>query len=170
MASLNLVEAVSSKQVSAPDDFPTLPDLNIPSIPNDVSTSIVLPKPKQGLIQSILQKATSVFSAYSDAQSLKGYTLRETDKVRTFLGKHTFLIALLNEASYKIRDYFPESELFLRIFTSQESVNDSSLVILIGTSYTPKETLERLDQLESDWWIDAVDRTHGKLSINVEFQ
>lgn len=64
----------------------------------------------------------------------------------------------------------PHSPLFLEVFTDSEAVNESQLVIFIATNLTPDKAVERLDQLDEDWWLDALEQSQGKLCINLEFR
>jgi hypothetical protein len=90
-------------------------------------------------------------------------------QVLNFVGEHPFLRPLLVEAPGFIEKYFSGSKLFLKVFTDPEAVGKHHLVIFIATKYGSKETLERLDQLDEAWWLAALDKAQGKLSINVTF-
>lgn len=98
------------------------------------------------------------------------YVFRNRAEVIWFLEKYPFLVSLLLEAYDKIGKYFPHSPLFLEVFTDSEAVNESQLVIFIATNLTPDKAVERLDQLDEDWWLDALEQSQGKLCINLEFR
>lgn len=97
------------------------------------------------------------------------YLFREPAKVTEFLESYPFLISLLLEAYDTIRNYFPDAQVFLEVIADQEAVNYKELVIFIATDLKPDEALDRLDQFDENWWLDASDRARGKLSIHVEF-
>lgn len=97
------------------------------------------------------------------------YTLKEQEDVIAFIKVYPFVINFLFEAEDKIHSYFPESELFLRMFNNPEAMDDTYLLIQIRTTFSPKETLQRFNQLEDEWWLDTLVSTKGKLSINVKY-
>src|SRR5260221_57661 len=97
------------------------------------------------------------------------YIFRKPERVSEFLEIHPFLKPILQEARAKIADYFPDSSVFLEIFVEPEEIASSRLVAYIKSGFSAEETLEKLHQLDNDWWLDAVDKTDEKLSINVEF-
>jgi hypothetical protein len=98
------------------------------------------------------------------------YTLREPREVLSFLEKNKFLMPLLIEARFKIRNHFPNSRIFLEVDTDPEDINDQQLVAFIATNLPPHEALRELKQFDEDWWLDALDRANGKLCINAEFE
>ncbi|MDI6792306.1 MAG: hypothetical protein QME81_05485 [bacterium] len=98
------------------------------------------------------------------------YAFRERGEVLWFLERYPFLGSLLLEASGKIGSYFPDSQLFLEVFTDPETINNYQLVISIATNLAPNEAVERLEWFDEDWWLDALDRAQEKLCINVEFR
>lgn len=97
------------------------------------------------------------------------YTLRERAEVMPFLERYPFLTSLLLEAYSKVKEYFPDSQAFLEIVGDPEETDDDQLVLFIATNSDPDEALERLDQFDENWWLDALDRAQGKLGISVEF-
>jgi hypothetical protein len=97
------------------------------------------------------------------------YTFRDGATVRAFLARYPFLISLLLEASLKISSFFPEREASLQIITDPEAAADEQLMVIIIETSSPEEVYDRLERLDSEWWIGAVDRAKGRLCINVEF-
>lgn len=107
----------------------------------------------------------------SELQRLdQAYTFRNREKVLELIDGNAFLVPLLAEAYSAITKCFPHVQLFLSTFSDPEGLDEERLVIFIASNFTPEETLKKLDQLDDDWWLEALDRTYGKLSINVEFQ
>src|SRR4051812_32300169 len=74
-------------------------------------------------------------------------------QVLDFIGDFPFLSPLLAEAPGFIEKYFPTSKLSLKKFIDPEAADKSHLVIFISSNYAPKETLEKLDQLDDEWWL-----------------
>lgn len=105
------------------------------------------------------------------------YTFIERDGVFQFLEDHDFLAPLLLEAHDRIDDYFPSSHLFLSVVVDPEAVltddaasNVDTLVLSIATRLDPIAAMEKLDQLDHNWWLDALPQAQGKLCINLGFQ
>ena len=98
------------------------------------------------------------------------YTFRKREEVLWFLESYPFLVSLLLEAYDNIGSYFPYTQIFLEVVTDPEASDDYQLVIFIATNFAPDEALGRLERLDEDWWLDALDQAQGKLCINVEFR
>jgi hypothetical protein len=73
------------------------------------------------------------------------------------------------EAHANIRQFFPSSPVTLEVVTDPEDTGSSQLVAFISTSDDPKKVFERLQQLDTQWWLNAMDRAQGKFHINVAF-
>jgi hypothetical protein len=105
------------------------------------------------------------------------YTLTHRDLVLRFLNEHVSLVPLLIEAYGQIEVHFPPSRLFLDVVTDPEVAGDEAgerdseeLILSIATQLDVQEALDRLAQLDNDWWLAALPRADGKLCINLEFQ
>ena len=98
------------------------------------------------------------------------YTFRDREKVLNFLDEYPFLMQLLMDAYPVIRQHFPYTPLTLRLMNDPEMIGDTHLLILITTDYGADETLQRLDRIDEDWWLGALEKAQGKLSINVDFR
>ena len=105
------------------------------------------------------------------------YALIERDRVLRFLEGHDFLAPLLLEAHNRIGDYFPSSRLFLSVAVDPEAVpTDGStskvdtLVLSIATRLDPMAAMVKLDQFDTDWWLNMLPQAKGNLCINLEFQ
>ncbi len=60
-------------------------------------------------------------------------------------------------------------EVALEVIIDSEAVDDRELFAFIRTSLPSDEVLTKLDRLDHEWWLDAMDRAKGKLCIHVEF-
>jgi hypothetical protein len=105
------------------------------------------------------------------------YTLVQRDRVLRFLNEHAFLVPLLLEAYGQIEAHFPPSRLFLDVVTDPEvagadagEVDSEELILSIATQLDAKGALDKLTQLDNDWWLAALPRADGKLCINLEFR
>lgn len=101
----------------------------------------------------------------------KLYTYRRPKEVKEFLAAHPFLEPLLVEAYNKLDDYFgPQPDVVLEVVTDPEAIDDRELFAFIRTSLPSHEALEKLDQFDENWWLDAGDQVDGKLCIHLEFK
>ncbi len=113
-------------------------------------------------------------SAHSEA-AIKSferlYAFRRPEEVRQFLEAYPFLVALLRETRDKIGDYFgPQTAVTLEVVTDPEAIDDRELFAFIQTSLPSHEALDKLERLDQEWWLDAADRSEGKLCTHVEFE
>jgi hypothetical protein len=113
------------------------------------------------------QGVEQVHSAIENLEKL--YELRGRDQVASFISNNLFLNPLLNEAHSRIKGYFPGASLFLESFSQPEAPEESYLTIFINPALKAKEAIQKLDQLDAEWWADTLSSTQGKLSINLEF-
>lgn len=100
----------------------------------------------------------------------KLYILRERSDVLKFLDNHPFLVPVLLQAPEKISDYFPGDPIFLEVVIDPEliSPDDDTMFIIIASNIDPDESLDRLWQLDENWWLKASRLSQNKLEINVE--
>jgi len=91
---------------------------------------------------------------------------RDDAKLLDELGDVLFqvhFLALLLEAHDRINDYFPSSRLFLSVVVDPDAVPTDdvtskvdTLVLSIATRLDPMEAMAKLDQLDHNWWLDAL--------------
>jgi len=106
------------------------------------------------------------------------YIFRGQTEVVQFLEAHPFLVPLLLEAYGKIKTYFSDAQLFLKVVADPEAIDDNletlddhkELVIFIATDLDPDKAIDRLNQLDENWWLDVSDQAEGKLNIHLEFR
>jgi hypothetical protein len=92
----------------------------------------------------------------ADIEALKQlYTFREQTEVLQFLKQYPFLIPVLLEAPEKIRHYFPDCQLFLEVSIDPEIIDYVLLVLSILINLDPDEAVDRLHQLDKDWWLNS---------------
>src|SRR5689334_17191798 len=105
-------------------------------------------------------------------ESLLGtlYTFKEPREVHAFLQKYPFLLPFLVEAHANIQRYFPSSPVTLKAVTDPEDAGNSQLVAYISTGEDPGDVFEKLQQLDAQWWLAAMDRAQGKFHVNVAFE
>lgn len=98
------------------------------------------------------------------------YQLRERENVIGFLEQHAFLLPVLVELNAPIQRYFPGAVCALEVFHDPDSPDHAQLLVAIGTPLPADEALNRLDELDANWWHANRQRTQRKLVIDTEFQ
>lgn len=81
------------------------------------------------------------------------YTFRGRTEVLQFLEQYPFLVPVLLEAPEKIRHYFPDSQLFLEVVPDAEIIDWVLLVLSILMKLDPDEAVDRLNQMDMEWWV-----------------
>ncbi len=95
---------------------------------------------------------TALSISQADIESLEQlYTFRGKTEIIQFLNKYPFFVATLQSAIEKIRSYFPNEQLFLRIDYDPEIIDYVHLVLSILTERNPHDALNKLNQFDEDW-------------------
>lgn len=81
------------------------------------------------------------------------YTFRGRTEILQFLDQYPFLVRVLLEAPEKIRQYFPNYELFLEVIPDPEIIDYVLLVLSIVINLDPNDAVDRLNQMNLDWWL-----------------
>ncbi|MDP2935423.1 MAG: hypothetical protein Q8O86_02915 [Dehalococcoidia bacterium] len=98
------------------------------------------------------------------------YVFRRPEEVIEFLEDHPFLVALLFDAHPQIVKHFgPRPDAVLEVVVDPEAMADRELFALIRTHLPPRDALSRLERLDEEWWIEALERAQGALCIDLEF-
>lgn len=99
------------------------------------------------------------------------YILKNPDVVLAYLETEPFLVPLLIEVRQQIRRYFADSSAVLEVFDYQDdTIAERQLYLSIMTQLPVDEALDRLNQFDTNWWLDKARRTQRKVSIDVDFQ
>ena len=98
-------------------------------------------------------------------QHLYTFQDREPGEVLQFIENYPFLIPLLLEAPEKIREFFPDAFLKLKVDIDPESYSKESneLVLLIKSDIDPEESVDILEQLDDRWWNDVEHLSQHKM-------
>jgi hypothetical protein len=105
-----------------------------------------------------------------DIESLEQlYRLRERSQVLEFINKHPFLLPVLLEAPAEIRQYFPDSQLFLEVVPDAEIPDWVHLVLSILMTLEPNDAVARLNQLDNDWSRSLPYQVHQKFFTILEY-
>lgn len=98
------------------------------------------------------------------------YSIRTPVEVENFIQSHMFLFPLLIDARPNIDTAFPGATVYLEIQKDPESSHNELLLAAIVVGLSPQEAFDQLEQFDESWWLENVDRSKGKLCINVEFE
>lgn len=85
--------------------------------------------------------------------------------------KHQSLVDILLKAHQEVRKYFPSEKLRLKLSVDPESPQWEKLLLSIYSSpeYVD-EALNKLDEFDQKWWIEASLGVAVNLYINLEFE
>ncbi|NER35560.1 MAG: hypothetical protein F6J93_16470 [Oscillatoria sp. SIO1A7] len=97
------------------------------------------------------------------------YSLPERAEVIQFIDKFPFLLPVLLEAPEKIRRYFPEEPLVLKVVRDPEIADYVQLVLSILTTLEPMEAVDRQNQLERYWWSGVSLQVWKQLCVLLEY-
>ncbi|MDQ2805559.1 MAG: hypothetical protein M3Z04_01365 [Chloroflexota bacterium] len=98
------------------------------------------------------------------------YAVPQPDAVRAFLDGYPFLIPLLAEAHTAIQQHFPQSRTSLELLRDPEALEVVELVAAIDPGCAPTAALDQYESFKQAWWLDAMARTQGQLTIAVLYQ
>ncbi|MGK7900011.1 MAG: hypothetical protein AB4352_01105 [Hormoscilla sp.] len=104
-------------------------------------------------------------------QEIYSFKDREPGEVLQFIEKYPFLISLLLEAPDKVREFFPDAGLALKVNIDPESYSEDSneLLLLIKSDIDPEESVDILEELDYAWGLDISSRSQRKMFIDNEF-
>lgn len=115
--------------------------------------------------------ASTLRASLTEMQVLESlYMFGVQSEVQRYLESAPFLVPLLLDTYFVIRRYFPYSPMFLELVTDPEVIGDTELVIAIAPRCSPDEAVNRYLQLIETWWVDAMERVDGKLSIFLKYR
>lgn len=101
----------------------------------------------------------------------KFYTIENILDVNRFLENHANLIDVILEAYPQIRKYFPTEKLRLKLYIDPESSEWEYLIISICvSSESVDEALNKQNEFDENWWLNASLGVAVNLSIDLEFE
>jgi hypothetical protein len=119
-------------------------------------------------IEEVLQRGTTGFLDTSELFDLykeeifSNYICYNEADVKNYLYYNRYLVKPVYDAYLKLRNYFPDSPVFLRVF-------GSDLVISVGTKLPPSLAIRKLDEFDEDWLLSASEESLSKLCVKVEY-
>jgi hypothetical protein len=123
------------------------------------------------LLQRLQARSSGIADLDRNIKAIEGlYKFRRTDEVYAFLRLEPSAIALVSEAHRRIRDHFPECEIFMEILSDPSYPNGKELLISISTSLLPNEAVRELDAFDDEWWLSASTSSTADICIKVEYR
>ena len=122
-----------------------------------------------------MQKLEARFTGIDDLNRnivamARDYTLRRPKDVYDFLKKEPSAIALVSEAHGRIREHFPQGEIFMEVLRDPGSPIERELLISISTSLPPSDAVRKLDAFDDSWWLGASNSSPADICIKVEYR
>ncbi len=113
---------------------------------------------------------TALSISEADIETLEQlYSFRERTEVLAFLDKYPFLVPVLLEAPAKIRQYFPDSQLFLEVVPDAEIADWVLLVLSILMNLDPNDAVDKLHQLDWNWGLHNSYEVRSKFLTTLEY-
>jgi len=92
-------------------------------------------------------------------------------EVLEFLEVNPDIAPLIAATYYQIPFYFESAPLVLRVEDGfDEDDEEPQLALYIPTDLPPAEALAKLRELDQNWWLDAMDLAHGKMTVNIMYR
>lgn len=110
-------------------------------------------------------------NASSDAR-LNGltdlYEIADENSVADFVSHHPEVHELLKEAPAEIRRFFPRASLALELKNSHVKPDVRQLVIVIAPQMHADKALEKLDEMDHQWWTARSEPLGMAVTLNLE--
>lgn len=132
---------------------------------------VLLPSVPEAVISREDTNSSTVLLSKTEVKVLEQlYIFRRRKEVLALLNRNPFLAPLLLEASGKVRHFFPGSQLSLEVVSDFETDDSSQLLASITTHLPVGTALDKLNEFDANWWLEAAGLANGKLCIDVEFE
>jgi hypothetical protein len=96
------------------------------------------------------------------------YLVRDRDRVFAFVDRNPELVEPLLEARSRCSEYFPGAQCALGVFMDPGEESPEELVISIMIDDESDGVIEKLDEIDSNWWINQSEEVRSKLVIRAE--
>ena len=96
------------------------------------------------------------------------YVIDDRESVLNYLDRHPHLVPLLRDVVDAVRRYFPSDDVLHLEAIDDEETRTEQLYVIVATSLPRAEAESQLDRFDEEWWLEALDRTKGDLTIDVE--
>ena len=100
----------------------------------------------------------------------RSYLWLRPQAISLFLRTHPDVGFLLLEAHEQIGLHFGPSVVTLNVAADPDGNDPPRLVVRVRTELAPEQALAKLDQFDSDWWLEASWRASDQVCITLEYQ
>jgi hypothetical protein len=97
------------------------------------------------------------------------YNLSSSSKLLRFFDENRALIPVVIEAHEELKKRFPSEEFTLEVVSDPEADGCDELFAYILTSLPVEDALQRLNDLDEEWFLNQLDRTNGLFNFNLRF-
>ena len=98
------------------------------------------------------------------------YAFQDAAEILRFVRAYPSAVDILSEAlPYLERLFGPAPQVILEVTFDPESEGSEELFGYIQTSLPVEEALDRLHQLDQEWFLAQISRVRGRLNFNLEF-
>jgi len=97
------------------------------------------------------------------------YALSKYSKLFRFFDENQYLIPVVIEAHRELKKRFPSEKLLLEVVSDPEAGGCDELFAYILTSLPVEDALQRLNDLDEQWFLNELDRTNGLFNFNLRF-
>ena len=92
----------------------------------------------------------------------------ERERVLDYLDRHPHLLPLLVDVADQIPCYFRPDDRALMQLIEDEDIGVEQLYAIVRSGLDPDEVEARLNRLDEEWWLDAVERADGDLTVDAQ--
>jgi hypothetical protein len=137
----------------------------------EVNENLALTINTNDLAESALASLRAESLKPDEIEILKqSYTIKEQTEILEFLAQNPSLTTLLKEVPEKIKNFFPNSGLFLEEVIDLEIPDDHKLVVFISPEYEPQQAFNKFKEFNKTWWLNVSKEVKDKLSIMTEYR
>ena len=102
--------------------------------------------------------------------ALKAFSVANVDEIKQVVEKNSYLITLLEEIPSKIFEFFNQGEcLSLELIADPDFPQSSELWISVITNKSASNARPIMDQFDTGWWFENLDRAQCKLNITLDY-
>ncbi len=97
------------------------------------------------------------------------FLIDDLESVRSFVIESPYILSLLEDASRRLREFFPLCPQVLHLAPEHSSTANCDLVLAVQTSMDSPSALAILHEFEEAWWAANAYRAGGSLTVTLDF-
>ena len=117
----------------------------------------------------LMNQATALQSLFARLVERGMGKYRNQEDISLFIDNHHDLTSLLLNTSEKVLEFFPDHKLSLELIQDYDFDSEPHIALIIETPLSADEALEKLDNFDENWWIDAKFSSKEKVCIALEY-